>query len=36
VTATAGMPTGPATNGVPVVEVEDLIREFDFTEVEGV
>jgi putative ABC transport system ATP-binding protein len=28
VTATAGMPTGPATDGVPVVEVEDLIREF--------
>jgi len=28
VIATAGMPTGPATDGVPVVEVEDLIREF--------
>ena len=27
-TAAAGMPTGPATDGVPVVEVEDLIREF--------
>jgi putative ABC transport system ATP-binding protein len=28
VTATAGMPAGPATDGVPVVEVVDLVREF--------
>jgi putative ABC transport system ATP-binding protein len=28
VTATAGMPAGPAKDDVPVVEVEDLVREF--------
>jgi putative ABC transport system ATP-binding protein len=28
VTATAGMPAGPAKDDVPVVEVEDLVRDF--------